>query len=383
MNNIFKFATGELSQDAFICWFFNWFNEGENPYLKKAVCDFCRDKLDISSVSSVDIYRQFSKKVTKDNTMFSVKIDVLLILNSDIAVIIEDKTFTSEHSNQILRYEEGLKIMQDQDDENKLRIEGKAYSISKIMSVYWKTGFFYDCDKYVKEKVANVVVDSDYLIELLGKYRDGSQLIEMYIQKLLDDNQWYADHAKYWGVADKSEAPGIWNSNICRHQIAQYTMMREFFPEKLWNRGYFYYIDHGSSFGRPWTEIWIYADRLGKDPKGNERFEIFWRIDTDKDGSYISLRLYKPVKGKWDEKYENFKKRAKAFVEKDGTYLWEKLDPGKTDSYKEADITHFAIEQESWEEDNGDNLKRVIRALNEDILEFAKEKYGPNAYERN
>ena len=29
MNNIFSFATGELSQDAFICWCLNWINEPE------------------------------------------------------------------------------------------------------------------------------------------------------------------------------------------------------------------------------------------------------------------------------------------------------------------------------------------------------------------
>ena len=27
MNNIFFFVTGELSQDAFICWCLNWINE--------------------------------------------------------------------------------------------------------------------------------------------------------------------------------------------------------------------------------------------------------------------------------------------------------------------------------------------------------------------
>lgn len=27
MNNLFSFATSELSQDAFICWCLNWINE--------------------------------------------------------------------------------------------------------------------------------------------------------------------------------------------------------------------------------------------------------------------------------------------------------------------------------------------------------------------
>lgn len=29
-NSIFEFATGELSQDAFICWCANWFNDDQS-----------------------------------------------------------------------------------------------------------------------------------------------------------------------------------------------------------------------------------------------------------------------------------------------------------------------------------------------------------------
>lgn len=34
-NNIFSFATGELSQDAFICWAINWFNDDRKPKLQE------------------------------------------------------------------------------------------------------------------------------------------------------------------------------------------------------------------------------------------------------------------------------------------------------------------------------------------------------------
>ncbi len=380
MNNIFKFATGELSQDAFICWFFNWFNEGDNPKLKQLVCDFCKDKLDIPTLSSVDIHRQFSKKVEREKQSFSVKIDVLIILNNEIAVIIEDKTFTSEHSNQIMRYEDGLRILQEQDDAGKLRIEDNVYSISKIMSVYWKTGFFYNCDKCV---VADKIVDSDYLMKLFGEYRSENELIEMYVQKLLDDKQWYDDHSKYWAKSNDKEDEGAWNTNLCNHQIAQYTMMREIFPEQdTWKGGDFFYVEHGSSFGRPWTEIWVYCDRRSCDPEGDKRFEIFWRIDTDSNGSYISLRLYKLQKGKWDSKYTEIKDHVKEYIRKDGSFSWEELDPGMRGSYKEADIAHFKIDPQIWKT-NGECIKGVIRALTDDVLEFAKEKYGPNAYDRD
>ena len=34
-NSLFSFATSELSQDAFICWCLNWFNDGSKPVLQE------------------------------------------------------------------------------------------------------------------------------------------------------------------------------------------------------------------------------------------------------------------------------------------------------------------------------------------------------------
>ncbi len=381
MNNIFEFATGELSQDAFICWFFNWFNEGDNTIFKELVCKFCRDKIGISNLHSVDIHRQFSRKVKKDKSTFSVKIDVLVILNGKIALIIEDKTFTSEHSNQILRYEEGLRIIQD-NNEGELVINNKSYHISDIKSVYWKTGFFYNYDTRVK---SDIIINADYLIDFFNDYRKDSQIIDMYVQKLLDDKQWYKTHEKYWDSIDGDQNCGVWNTNLCNHQIAQYTMMREFFPEEeTWKeKGDFFFVEHGTSYGRPWTEIWIYYNQSDSDSDENKRFRIFWRIDTDSKGSYISLRLHKSQKGDWDSKYEIFKEEVKKFIESDTTYLWKDINPGKTSSYKEADIAHFTINKDTWEADNGHQLIKIVRALTEDILELATTKYGPNVYEAN
>lgn len=378
MNNIFKFATRELSQDAFICWFFNWFRGGDNPRLKQLVIEFCKDKLGIPNVSSVDIHRQFSRNVKKEETSFSVKIDVLIIINNAIAVIIEDKTFTSEHSNQILRYEEGLRILQKQDSEGKFRIEDKAYDISKIMTVYWKMGFFYDCDKCVE---ADKKIDADYLVELLREYRTENVIIDMFVQKILDDKQWYKDHTKYWDLDNNNDVESFVNTNLYKHQIAQYTMMREIFPaEEMWNGRDLFYVEHGSSYGRPWTELWVYCNRRSKDPEGDKRFEIFWRIDADNKGNYISLRLYKPQKGKWDSKYEDIKHQIRYFIENEGSLSWNDVDPGKKDSYKEADIAHFKIDKELWET-KGEHLIKIIRSLTSDIVEFVQKKYGPNAYE--
>lgn len=377
MNNIFTFATGELSQDAFICWLFNWFNDGSNIRLKNLIIDFCSEKLKIHDIRSIDIYRQFSRKVDDNGKKYSVKIDVLLIINKDTAIIIEDKTFTSEHSGQISRYEEGLKALLGQNTDHALFINEESYIISKIMTVYWKTGFFYDYDYCVK---ADCTVNSEYLITKLSDYRNDSELIDMYVQSLVDTQQWYSDHSKYWELYLPHAEKSVWNTNISRHHIAQYKMMREFFPIDMWNKKDHYYVEQGTSSGRPWTEIWIYHPITDEGSEISNDFQVFWRIDTDTKGSYISLRLYKPYKGYWDGKYSEFKKTVEDYINRDGFFTWETINPGKTDSYKEAAIAHFELNEKVWL-CNKDKIISTVRALNNEVEQFAVKNYGPNKYE--
>ena len=44
MNNIFKYATKELSQDAFLCWSINWLSElyrGDERPVRVMRLDYC------------------------------------------------------------------------------------------------------------------------------------------------------------------------------------------------------------------------------------------------------------------------------------------------------------------------------------------------------
>lgn len=110
-NNIFEFATGELSQDAFICWCANWFNDDSKPKLKEMSVELMRKFTGIEDIKSVMVCRQFSQDVYIDEKKLALKIDVLLVVNDKIAVIVEDKTYTSEHDNQIQRYVDGIKYL--------------------------------------------------------------------------------------------------------------------------------------------------------------------------------------------------------------------------------------------------------------------------------
>ena len=103
MNNIFSFATGELSQDAFICWCLNWINEPDSltthryrqlglDLLSKLIENPSNNdvlsRIDIKSIDKVILVQQV------------LNIDVLAIIPQyKLAIIIEDKTSTSEHDN--------------------------------------------------------------------------------------------------------------------------------------------------------------------------------------------------------------------------------------------------------------------------------------------
>ena len=104
--NLFSYATSELSQDAFICWLLSW----ASPEYKDSDVDlyecatglikvfFEKHKLNAPpTIEQVEVRKQ-------DNN-----IDVLCIINLKYPIIIEDKTGTKYHSNQLSRYLEDIK----------------------------------------------------------------------------------------------------------------------------------------------------------------------------------------------------------------------------------------------------------------------------------
>lgn len=118
--NIFNYATSELSQDAFILWLLDWANP-QYAGCDEALCETAQnfvqlllDKTDLE-ISSVDCKKQ------------EHYIDAFAVINNHYALIVEDKTNTSEHDNQINRYLEWVK-------------KQKKYSNLELHCVYYKTG---------------------------------------------------------------------------------------------------------------------------------------------------------------------------------------------------------------------------------------------------
>lgn len=102
--NLFAFATSELSQDAFLCWLLSWCEDvyrSVDKELHEAAVDFVSTifhmhNIPVPTVEKVEITRQFQS------------LDVLAIINDTYAILIEDKTFTKNHSNQLERYKEAV-----------------------------------------------------------------------------------------------------------------------------------------------------------------------------------------------------------------------------------------------------------------------------------
>lgn len=151
-NNIFYFATKELSQDAFICWLVNWKNfEKENK------------ELNIVADKFLNLIFKKAKKDYNGNTKIleilpqEKNCDILIRLYNGYYIIIEDKIFTKEHmvaeskKKQLESYKTTIK--------NSTGINEK-----KIITVYYKM-----IDEIDTNKTADVIIEREDMINLLKK----------------------------------------------------------------------------------------------------------------------------------------------------------------------------------------------------------------------
>lgn len=95
---MFSFATSELSQDAFLCWLINWASPefAKDERMHRLGVAFVSQLLGIASIDirSCEVKRQWNS------------IDILCEINDEYVIVIEDKSGSHEHSNQLNRYKE-------------------------------------------------------------------------------------------------------------------------------------------------------------------------------------------------------------------------------------------------------------------------------------
>ena len=116
-NNIFNYATSELSQDAFICYLASFAIKGNdnNKELYKCALEFVNYMLPENEKMQYGEYLDFNEPILKQYKCIDV-----LIHAKGYSIIVEDKTYTNTHGNQISRYEECL-IKDDKVSQEKIR----------------------------------------------------------------------------------------------------------------------------------------------------------------------------------------------------------------------------------------------------------------------
>ena len=188
-NKLFKFATKELSQDAFICWCINWFNYKENVKgdkdkeklvkMSEEILDKILENTDINSshIKEVKIIRQFEN------------IDITLVITTKSSkqyiVIIEDKVGANlnEHQQQNLYVGKLAKALKDNKEKQDL-LGVTEFNEENIVPVFWKTSVWSEekeelqkeLTKYTKKEV--VCINGNDTLEMLKDYIKCSEIVE-------------------------------------------------------------------------------------------------------------------------------------------------------------------------------------------------------------
>ena len=187
-NNLFSYATSELSQDAFLCWLASYALEDTEPDDSLQACAKDLLELFVSEFKG----RPFT---LKDVERQAGHVDVLLtaeLAGTTYKIIVEDKTNTREHNDQLLRYKKEVQ---------------EKYPTCIPRGVYYKTGFQSDL---------SAVHEAGYQYVSLEKMLN---ILRPYVEK--SNSQIFQNYYEYWNAYLENARryrelpPAQWDSDQC------------------------------------------------------------------------------------------------------------------------------------------------------------------------
>jgi len=165
--NIFNYATSELSQDAFLCYLLAFGKEKYKSDFPKEYA-LAHKFLSKCGIDSKEEILSVGQQVNH--------VDVLIVTTNHI-LIIEDKTYTNEHDDQIIRY---VKNMRSNDK--------KFTSDKKIKVCYVKTGDYVNSYRSSDETILSnkdcCSLRRQDLIELLKDCHQ-DKVMDMFYERLM------------------------------------------------------------------------------------------------------------------------------------------------------------------------------------------------------
>ncbi len=209
--NLFRYATKELSQDALICWLIDWAAQSkgessEDEELRRCGLRFVSALLNHKRDELVPI--ELDSEVTTEIHPQERSIDVLARINREHVLLIEDKTDTQDHSNQLSRYYADV-------------VEGRTkfgkMSEDKLRPIYFKTGNQSRGDESRIESIKDPrgsplgfkVFTRKNFLEILDKYEGHNAILlefQQYLQSLEDQTSSYME----WTRENKKESWRGW-----------------------------------------------------------------------------------------------------------------------------------------------------------------------------
>ena len=343
-----------------------------------------------------------------------LNIDVLAIIPQyKLAIIIEDKTNTSEHDNQISFYRGSLKTVFDNKNPwnayNKLKNAFKLANLNieyadianyHIHTVYFKTGYYFDYDWQVAHSgsVDNYLTGPMFW-DILKHFHDcESDILRGYCEHLKNQLDWYQAVSKIDGKYNDEECYYIKWERITQHGFLQVLFDNERLDgDWLWKDMSTYsnqYSTGTNQGGSPWTNrrFWsrTESEAIWSTPPTSFKPWMFWRVDHDSKGLYLSLRYYN------NDSSEAGKALRKKVYAKLNTMIDETISNEletlnhaynqcvtrpQHGNYYENTLIHIGIEPvlASWEDNKGQPFINLVRdidsKLREVIISFDWEKF--------
>ena len=270
--NLFRWATSELSQDAFLCWLIAHAGDTERADLQRVARTFIAllyekshpaEKCDLASVS---LCKGPFKQLEHTDVFFSAYIGGKIVL-----FLIEDKVHTSHHGKQLPKYAKWV-------EEQK-----KKYGSLTDVKVYFKTGYHFDQDRSAANHGYSVVGIED-MVGFLSEHRADSEI--------LNDYRCHIDGMQ----ADRRKAREEYRE--LKHDFVQHeflSALKERCPENIAAGK----ISRGMNMGgTPWTE---YTIATFPNVLAGTNEIIFLRLDARQDDQgkrryYLCLRQYGRLK---------------------------------------------------------------------------------------
>lgn len=297
--NLFHYATSELSQDAFICWLLKWGDESHkegDEQLHACAHDFIRAMLkkDKNSkdftIKTVEVTRQWSvgTKSSKKRAL-DILCEINRNENDSTVILIEDKTFSSQHSGQLDSYQS---YAQDK------------FPASKIVCIYLKAR---DQSKPPCDKGWHPFMREDFLAVLNNKksYIDNNIFLDFHhhlenIEQRI--NSWESIPLKSW-TCDSWTGFYIWLQEELKGHWRTVNRPSGAFKAFHWN----------------WTK---------KNQSDSEGLHLYLQIETEWDKAsktYQSNICFKAWSGEWGKEVKLSSNTGKIWYKKIEKYCKEHL----------------------------------------------------------